>query len=399
MATITQQLSELVTQKNQLATNLTSKGVDASASETLNTLVPKVLDIPSGIDTSDATATATEIREGYTAYVNGEKIVGTIPSYGANTYTPTTEDQYFEPGSYITGMQIIKGDANLISENIKKGVTIFNVEGILDASGIDTSDATATASDILDGKTAYVDGEKITGNILSLTTTEYTPSVVDQTISAGQYLSGVQIIKGDTNLIADNIKKDVTIFGVTGTYEGGGGVSTNEILNCSSMTSSAEVYNAYNRIVMASSDGAFATFEPLTDGDTYTSIVAAVYQNATAGINIHCSEAKTGFYFTIPITVSSHSLIKLIYYVSIWINFSINLHLIEADSLDEIHTKIQSEAYVWTKSLTMPNTLNNQGAFYEYTDLPSGSYYLFIEMPTAMSGNEGILNSITFLSL
>lgn len=48
MATIEQQLTELVNQKNALATNLNTKGVTASTSETLNTLVPKVLDIETG---------------------------------------------------------------------------------------------------------------------------------------------------------------------------------------------------------------------------------------------------------------------------------------------------------------------------------------------------------------
>lgn len=53
------------------------------------------------------------------------------------------------------------------------------------------------------------------------TATTYTPTTVDQTISSGQYLTGVQTIKGDANLVASNIAKDITIFGVTGTFAGG----------------------------------------------------------------------------------------------------------------------------------------------------------------------------------
>lgn len=313
MATIAQQLSELVTQKNQLAANLTSKGVDASSSETFNSLVPKILDIPSGIDTSDATA---------------------------------------------------------------------------------------TASDILDGKTAYADGAKLTGNIPSLAETEYTPTVMDQTISAEQYLSGVQIIKGDTNLIASNIRKGVTLFNVLGTYEGGGGgISTIDILDCTSMTSSTEVYNAYTDIVMVSNDGAYATFSNLSDYVNYQTI-AAVYQQELAGINICAGVSNTGFYFTVPIAIqSSHALFKLIYFVSTWMNPSIQLNLILADSIDEIPDKIAAGDTAWSKSIVLANANNKQSSYFEFTDLPIGTYYLFVSMPTQVGGNEGIVNCIQLLEI
>lgn len=48
-----------------------------------------------------------------------------------------------------------------------------------------------------------------------------TPGTSNKTIASGRYLTGTQTIKGDPNLIAENIKKGVSIFDVTGTHEGG----------------------------------------------------------------------------------------------------------------------------------------------------------------------------------
>ena len=52
-------------------------------------------------------------------------------------------------------------DPNLLAENIKSGVTISGVTGTF------TNDGTAKASDIANGVTAYVNGQKITGSILT----------------------------------------------------------------------------------------------------------------------------------------------------------------------------------------------------------------------------------------
>ena len=44
----------------------------------------------------------------------------------------------------------------------------------------------------------------------------YAPGTSDQTIGSGQYLSGTQTIKGDSNLVGSNILSGKTIFGVPG---------------------------------------------------------------------------------------------------------------------------------------------------------------------------------------
>ena len=56
----------------------------------------------------------------------------------------------------------------------------------------------------------------------------YTPTTSDQIIAKDQYLSGDQTIKGAANLTASNIKKDVHIFGIIGTYEASGGSGSSD---------------------------------------------------------------------------------------------------------------------------------------------------------------------------
>lgn len=58
-----------------------------------------------------------------------------------------------------------------------------------------------------------------------------TPSTTDQiAVSSGYYTGGDITILGDSNLIADNIKSGISIFGIEGTANVGNGGTTNELL-------------------------------------------------------------------------------------------------------------------------------------------------------------------------
>lgn len=85
---------------------------------------------PSCTDTTDATMdSGSQMLEGFTAYSNGQKYTGTIPRKAAATITPGRTDQTIAANQYLSGAQTIKGDGNLLPQNIISGVSIFGVAG------------------------------------------------------------------------------------------------------------------------------------------------------------------------------------------------------------------------------------------------------------------------------
>lgn len=143
--------------RDALVTAINAKGGSLAQDSTLYQCANAVNEISTGTDTSDATATASDILQDKTAYAKDEKITGTIPTVTASmsdnvvtvpkgyvksaqtltvgttlnayTITPAANAQVISKGSYLKGEVTVAGDANLTTSNIKSGVTIFNVAG------------------------------------------------------------------------------------------------------------------------------------------------------------------------------------------------------------------------------------------------------------------------------
>ena len=97
-------------------------------------------------DTTDASSTASEILAGKTAYVNKNKLTGTMPNNEAVAGVIASKDEtYTVPQGYHDGSGTVAisdaEKAKLIPENIKKDIVLLGVTGTMDGTESVTAQA------------------------------------------------------------------------------------------------------------------------------------------------------------------------------------------------------------------------------------------------------------------
>lgn len=170
----------------------------------------KVVVVPLGGKKSVGDAAAADVLEGKT-FSNKDNVGldGTMVNNGAVTFNPGSSDQAV-PKGYHNGSGMVKGDADLISSNIKAGATLFGVNGTsIEASG------TATPGQVLSSQTFSNASGPATGTMTNVGAQNITPTTAAQAITQG-YHNGTGTVAGDTDLVSKNIRSGTNIFGVSG---------------------------------------------------------------------------------------------------------------------------------------------------------------------------------------
>ena len=121
------------------------------------------------------------------------------------------------PTGYYSGKTCTAADSGLVSSNIKSGAAIFGVSG--SSTVVDTATGNAAASDMLSGKTAFVNGALVTGNVTAGSSATGSNGSLSMTIPDGLYSGSKTCTAGDTSLAAGNIKFGATIFGTAGSFK------------------------------------------------------------------------------------------------------------------------------------------------------------------------------------
>lgn len=162
-----------------------------SKADIISALETKGINVPDDASLDDLSALVEAIE------------VGSDPVLQSKTVSPTTSKQTITPDTGYDGLSQVTVNAMTTATQATPSISVSS-------SGLITASATQTAGYVSAGT------KSATKQLTTKGATTWTPKTTNQTIASGTYLTGIQTIKGDSNLVASNIKSGVSIFGVTG---------------------------------------------------------------------------------------------------------------------------------------------------------------------------------------
>lgn len=182
------------------------------------------------VDTGGGTAAEDQILDGEIAYSQGAELTGTMPNnagdVAAISYHRDGTSLHIIPAEgYVDGIDdaVVITDADFVATNIAHNIEIFGLTGTYDTE----AGSPIAAGTVLLDKIGFVNGTKITGTMPNNAgDTAAESSHVGEVgeihiVPAAGYYDGTDdaTVITDADFVANSIKHNVEIFGLTGSYD------------------------------------------------------------------------------------------------------------------------------------------------------------------------------------
>ena len=298
--------------KELIASAISDKGIPTLATDTFAIMAEHIAEIEGGASGGGQTyfkfydpVGGTKV-DSFTSTMNGTLklvAVGYMNAFATikinGNVIPYTESYYITSHYYYyvyVETQVNKNDVIEIS-GTATGTSSFSILASIVGDGMDIADTTAIESDVLSGKIFHkADGTKAWGTYaepkifpLTVRVDELRDLIIE--IPNGGYNPVVYGLAEEekAKVIPENIKKDVEILGVTGTFEGEGGTDVSDTTAIKSDVASGKVFH------LADGSRAVGTYEaPMItnptvrvdslDDNILTNIGNVVYKEVTYGL-------------------------------------------------------------------------------------------------------------------